>query len=216
MRTYDFTLADARLTALSSGALWWSEAGILCVSDLHFGKSGRLARRAGNMLPPYENRETLERLEADILTRNPETIICLGDSFDDLYAFEEMDEADRLWLTCLMAGRQWVWIEGNHDPGPVDIGGTHLAQFRAGPLVFRHIADPDASGEVSGHFHPKAGLRGIRRPCFLLDGRRLILPAYGTYTGGLRSDTGVLSELMGKDAIAILTGNNVQPMPMPR
>lgn len=218
MRTYEFSLNDARLTALPSGALWWSEQGLLCVSDLHFGKSSRIARRGGTLIPPYENIETLTRLERDILTRNPQKIVCLGDSFDDLAAVEEMDEAEHRWLACLMAGREWIWIEGNHDPGPVDIGGSHLGSYSAGDLIFRHIANPDARGEISGHFHPKASVqtkaRNVTRPCFLLDEKRLVLPAYGTYTGGLRSDTAVLRELMGENTIAILTGKSAQPVPL--
>ena len=218
MRTYEFILNGAHLTALPSGALWWAEAGLLCVSDLHFGKSGRIARRSGGMLPPYDNRETLARLETDILTRNPQTIICLGDSFDDLAAYDQMDPSDHRWLSCLMAGRKWVWIEGNHDPGPVNIGGSHVQMYRQTPLVFRHIADPDAVGEVSGHFHPKTSIsaqgRSMSRACFLLDKRRLILPAFGTYTGGLRSDAPVLRALMAENALAILTGQKAQPVPM--
>lgn len=218
MRTYEFILGGARLTALPSGALWWSETGILCVSDLHLGRSGRIARRGGSMLPPYDNAATLTRLEADILNRNPATIICLGDSFDDLQSAEEMSRSDHMWLTSLMAGRRWVWIEGNHDPGPVSLGGTHLGRYREGPLTFRHIADPDTSGEVSGHFHPKTRIvakgRSIVRPCFLVDDKRLILPAYGAYTGGLRSDNAVLKELMSPDALAIMTGQRAQPVPL--
>ena len=218
MRTHEFTLNSARLTALPSGALWWSEVGLLCVSDLHFGKSDRIARRSGGMLPPYDSRETLARLETDILKRNPQTIICLGDSFDDLAAYEDMNPHDHRWLTCLMAGRKWIWIEGNHDPGPVDIGGTHLSQYREGPLVFRHIANPDARGEISGHYHPKSTVsangRSVSRPCFLLDDRRVVLPAYGTYTGGLRSDAPVLRELMEPGAVAVLTGSSAYAIPM--
>lgn len=218
MRSYEFILASARLSALPSGALWWSEKGLLCVSDLHFGKSTRLARRDGRMFPPYDNRETLARLERDILILNPATIICLGDSFDDLAAQEEMDESDQRWLTCLMAGRRWIWIEGNHDPGPVEIGGSHLSEYREGGLTFRHIADPDKSGEVSGHFHPKTSItangRAVSRRCFLVDKQRVVLPAFGTFTGGLRSDRPVLQELMAPNAIAILTGKTAQPVPM--
>lgn len=170
------------------------------------------------MLPPYDNPETLSRLEQDILTRNPSTIICLGDSFDDLAAYEEMSPSDHQWLTCLMAGRRWIWIEGNHDPGPVDIGGTHLAEYSEGPLNFRHIADPDKTAEVSGHFHPKTTVaskgRTITRPCFLIDYQRVILPAYGAFTGGLRSDAPVLQELMAENSVAVLTGKNAQPVPM--
>lgn len=220
MPSHEFSFIDTRLSALPSGALWWSEQGLLCVSDLHFGKSGKIARRGGTMLPPYENPETLMRLERDILKLNPQTIICLGDSFDDLAAAEEMETADHRWLTCLMAGRNWIWIEGNHDPGPVDIGGTHLASYKQGSLTFRHIADPDKTAEISGHFHPKALLktkgRTVSRPCFLIDNKRIILPAFGAYTGGLRSNEPVLAELMSPKSIAVLTGKTSVAIPMPR
>ena len=209
-----FTLAGETLHALPSGALHWPAQSLLCVSDLHFGKSERLARRGGSLLPPYETRATLEKLEADIDRTAPAQVICLGDSFDDLAAADGLEEAARLRLARLMAGRDWTWIEGNHDAGPVDIGGTHRATVTLGPLTFRHIADPSQSAEISGHYHPKARLKGTSRPCFLLDAQRLILPAYGTYTGGLRTDDASLQALMQKGALAILTGPRALPIPM--
>lgn len=215
MTAYPFTLADADLIALPSGALHWPAQQALCVSDLHLGKSGRMARRGGSLLPPYEVRATLEKLDADIDRTDPARIICLGDSFDDLAAVGELEDHARLWLARLMAGRDWVWIEGNHDAGPVEIGGTHRADLRLGPLTFRHIATP-ARGEISGHYHPKARLGGTARPCFLLDADRLILPAYGHYTGGLACEDATLQALMRPQALAVLTGPRAIPMPMPR
>ncbi len=217
MNGYAFSLAGAELTALPSGALWWEARALLAVSDLHFGKSDRAARRTGRLLPPYETQETLARLDADIAATRPATVVCLGDSFDDTLAAEALAEADLLWLARLMAGRRWVWVAGNHDPGPVAIGGTHLAELQEGPLRFRHIAMPGAAGEVSGHYHPKARLgRGIARRCFLTDAARVILPAYGTYTGGLGCDDAALSGLFGAGALALLVGRRVVPVPMPR
>jgi DNA ligase-associated metallophosphoesterase len=220
MNGYDFILSGARLTARPSGALWWPDEGLLALSDLHLGKSERLARRGGALLPPYEVRETLARLAAEIAATDPRTVLCLGDSFDDLAAAGSLDPADSAELSRLMAGRRWIWVEGNHDPGPVAIGGTHLAEFPLGPLIFRHIAEPGAQGEISGHYHPKArlSLRGqaISRPCFLIDGSRVILPAFGAYTGGLRCDDPALAGLMGPDAVAVLTGPAARPVPMPR
>ncbi|MEL6549310.1 MAG: ligase-associated DNA damage response endonuclease PdeM [Pseudomonadota bacterium] len=220
MNGHTFSLAGAELSARPSGALHWSEAEMLVVSDLHLGKSDRIARRSGAMLPPYETRDTLSRLEADLRATRARTVVCLGDSFDDLAAAESLDEEERLWLARLQAGRRWVWIEGNHDPGPVDFGGTHLFELPAAPLTFRHIARGAASGEVSGHYHPKASLhargRVITRPCFLYDSDRVILPAYGTYTGGLRTDHEALSGLMREDACAVLTGRMAHAIPMPR
>ena len=209
-----FTLSGETLHALPSGALYWPAQRLLCVSDLHLGKSERLARRGGALLPPYETRETLHRLEAEVDRTAPATVICLGDSFDDLAAARGLEDEARLRLARLMAGRDWTWIEGNHDAGPVEIGGTHRASLSLGALTFRHIADASQSGEVSGHFHPKARLKGTARPCFLLDADRLILPAFGTYTGGLRTEDGTLRSLMKKDALAILTGPRAIPIPM--
>jgi DNA ligase-associated metallophosphoesterase len=215
-----FSFAGAELAALGSGALWWPAQGLLCVSDLHLGKSERVARRSGLALPPYETRDTLGRLADDLAHTRARTVICLGDSFDDLGAAQSLAEDERLWIAGLQAGRRWIWVEGNHDPGPVNMGGTHLAELPETPLVFRHIAEIGAKGEVSGHYHPKVSVslkgRSISRPAFLFDENRLILPAYGTYTGGLRSTTPDLSHLFGAGARAILTGPVPHMVPMPR
>ncbi|MDO9637532.1 MAG: ligase-associated DNA damage response endonuclease PdeM [Pseudotabrizicola sp.] len=211
------TLAGEPLIARPSGALFWPDRQLLCVSDLHLGKSGRMARRAGTLLPPYETRETLLRLEAEIEATGASTVICLGDSFDDSAALDGLDEADRLWLTRLIAGRDWIWIAGNHDAGPLEIAGSHRAEVHLGGLVFRHIAEPGAVGEVSGHYHPKARLAGKVWRCYLADRTRLILPAFGTYTGGLWTHDVALTRLMQPGALAILCGGTVaRAMPMPR
>ena len=216
MTSHCFTLNGANLTALPSGALFWPDQSLLTVSDLHFGKSERLARRGGTLLPPFDTTETLSRLDRDITATNPAQVICLGDSFDDLEAALGLPEASRLWLTRLMAGRNWSWVEGNHDPGPINLGGTHRTEITIGPLTFRHIADPAQSGEVSGHYHPKARIAGQSRACFLFDQNRLILPAYGSYTGGLWCDAPALTALMNPNALAILTGPRAIAIPMPR
>lgn len=219
MSGYSFSLAGVHLVALGSGALLWPDAGILCVSDLHLGKSGRVARRGDAPLPPYETRDTLLRLEADLEATGARRVICLGDSFDDSEAAHHLPESEKLWIARLQAGRSWIWIAGNHDPGPVSLGGSHLAELPQPPLAFRHIAHPSASGEVSGHYHPKAYLhlrgRRVARPCFLVDSDRVILPAYGTYTGGLDCRDPALRALMRHEALAILTGVTPQAMPMP-
>lgn len=209
------TLGPATLHALPSGAIYWPAQGVLVVSDLHLGKSVRLARRGGALLPPYETRATLEKLDADISTTVPRQVICLGDSFDDLTAGEELDEADSLWLARLMAGRSWTWIEGNHDPGPLTLGGSHRAEVSLEGLTFRHIADPSQRLEISGHYHPKARLAGQARPCFLADRDRIILPAYGAYTGGLWCDSPAFGFLR-PDAVAVLTGPRALAIPARR
>jgi uncharacterized protein len=211
--SYRFTFAQADLTALPSGGLFWAAENLLIVSDLHLGKSERLARRGGALLPPYENRASLQKLDLDIEATGARRVLCLGDSFDDLTAADHLDEADHLWLTRLMAGREWIWVEGNHDAGPAAIGGTHRAEAVIGGLAFRHIATP-GTPEISGHYHPKARLPGRTAPCFLIDGQRIILPAYGAYTGGLWCDHPDLMALMHPRARAVLTGTRCLVMPM--
>lgn len=220
MNGLEFSFAGQRLHALPSGALWWPDQRLLCVSDLHLGKSERLARRGGTTLPPYDSRDTLDRLTVDLDRTGADTVVCLGDSFDDLDALYALPTAEKLRIAALQAGRRWIWIEGNHDPGPIELGGMHLSDWSCHALVFRHIAQANARSEVSGHFHPKATLRArgraITRPAFLMDQDRLILPAYGTFTGGLRSSDQALSSLMGSNAKAILTGPHPHMIPMPR
>ncbi|WP_045387181.1 ligase-associated DNA damage response endonuclease PdeM [Falsirhodobacter sp. alg1] len=208
---FAFTLGGAALLALPSGALWWAAQRTLIVADLHFGKAERLARRGGALLPPYESRDTLLRLDTDISKMDALTVICLGDSFDDAEAVLGPDELS--WLTRLMAGRTWIWIAGNHDPAPLDVGGTHLAQMEIEGLALRHIATGIGT-EVSGHYHPKAKLAGTARPAFLIDGRHVIMPAYGTYTGGLWCTDPALLPLMGPDALAVLTGQRTIVVPV--
>ncbi len=219
MDACDISFCGETLRACSSGALWWEARRTLVVADLHFGKSERLARRGGALLPPYETAATLDRLAAEIGVRAPACVVCLGDSFDDDEASRSLAEAQRLRLAALMAGRDWVWVAGNHDPGPLALGGRHLAEWHTGPLAFRHAAVPEtAAGEVSGHLHPKLRLvargRVVARPCFVHDARRLILPAFGAYTGGLWTDHPAIRDLMGPGACAVLTGRPCRALPL--
>lgn len=219
MIAQDITLAGARLGAQASGALWWEAERLLCVADLHLGKSERVARRGGALLPPYEIAETLERLGAEIARLDPATVVCLGDSFDDGDAAEALAQPEGARLARLMEKRNWIWIAGNHDPRLPALDGRHMAELRLGPLVFRHAAAAGtAPGEVSGHYHPKfslpLGRRAVTRACFLHDARRLILPAFGAYTGGLRADHPTLLALFDPPARAILTGAPCLALPL--
>ncbi len=188
-------LNGAVLTADPSGALLWPARQTLVVADLHLEKGSAFAAR-GQLLPPYDTRTTLGRLEAVIGKHRPKRVICLGDSFHDDGAGERLAAADRARLRRLTAGCDWVWIEGNHDPEPPDdLGGRIEAELIDAPLAFRHRARTNGAGpgvvvgEVSGHWHPKAAVhlppKRISAPCFVSDGRRLVLPAFGAYTGGL-------------------------------
>lgn len=216
---FRLTFHDAELLACASGVLYWPAERLLCVSDLHLGKALRYTGHGGAALPPYEAEDTLLRLEGEIERLSPKTIVCLGDSFDSPDSGASLPPALLDRIARMQAGRVWIWIEGNHDPGPAGPGGTHLAQFPQQPLVFRHIATDQGIGEVSGHYHPKAHVhtraRTLSRPCFVMDKRRVILPAFGTYTGGLSVADAALSSLFCPDeGLCVLTGKTAQPVPL--
>lgn len=219
MDGHALTLNGIDLFARPSGALWWPEVRLLCVSDLHLAKSGRIARRGGALLPPYETVETLDRLAREIRALDPVRIVCLGDSFDDDTGADTLSDEEAGTLLALIAGRDWIWIAGNHDPAPLVLPGSHRTDLRQDRLVFRHAAQAGpVDGEISGHFHPKISLdlggRRLRRACFLSDATRIILPAFGAYTGGLDCEHPALTGLFGTDAIAVLTGSPSVRVPM--
>jgi DNA ligase-associated metallophosphoesterase len=138
-------------------------------------------------------------------------VIALGDSFHDAAAAARMPEASVARLARLVEATDWIWVAGNHDPSPAGPwGGAVRGDMTLGALTFRHQADGDARGEVSGHFHPKATLhlrgRRLSARCFVTDGRRLVLPAFGAYAGGLDVFAPPLRALFGSGFDAFLLG----------
>ena len=195
-------LNGAPLVADLSGALLWPERRLMVVADLHLEKGSAFAQR-GQLLPPYDTGATLARLEALVESRRPETVICLGDSFHDRRAAERLSRPDAERIARLTSGRDWIWVTGNHDPEPpAHLGGRIEDALTLGPLCFRHEATAGAAGEVSGHYHPVAAVRvrgrRVRARCFASDGRRLIMPSFGAYTGGLNVLDRVLAPLLGR------------------
>lgn len=215
-----FAMAQTPLVARASGALWVPDFHALIVSDLHLGKAERNARRGGGLWPPYENDATLSRLEVEVKALNPNIIVTLGDSFDDSRCVDALAESDRSRIAALAQARQVIWITGNHDPAPNGLPGIGKSELALGNLTLRHIAEPQKSDEISGHYHPKATLyargRRISRKCFLLSAQRLILPAFGAYTGGLDVLNPAFAPLFGPDAHAILTGEKALRTPVAR
>jgi uncharacterized protein len=207
-----FTFAGADMIATMSGALFWPDTATLVVADMHLEK-GTSRAKAGVLLPPYDSRATLAVLAGAIQRWQPERVIALGDSFHDAGAGGRLDAADRHGLAGLIEGRDWIWIAGNHDPAPPPaIGGRIATVLTLGPLVFRHQAGDEATvGEVSGHYHPKAVVRvaggRISTRCFVTDGRRLILPAFGAFTGGLSIDDEAIRSRLGSGCTAYALGH---------
>lgn len=181
-------VAGVALAADLSGALYWEAERLLVVSDLHLEKGASFAAR-GVLLPPYDTAATLSRLALVIARHDPRMVIALGDSFHAPDAHARLAGGDRDVIRRLQARRDWIWISGNHDPGPPrGIGGVSAREVAVGPIVFRH-EPTGAGGEIAGHLHPKARVatrgRIMERRCFASDGERAVMPAFGAYTGGL-------------------------------
>ena len=181
-------LAGETIELDPAGAAFLPRRAMLVVADLHLEKGGAFARR-GSLLPPYDSHATLERLEALVARLRPDTVVSLGDGFHDRRGARELSPGLFDRLGALTRQRRWVWVTGNHDPEvPVALGGAAVAELTVGGLVLRH-EPTGALGEIAGHLHPKARLWTRRRHlscrCFAGDGDRLLLPALGSFTGGL-------------------------------
>lgn len=182
-------LGAASVVLRCSGALHFPRTRTLVVADLHFEKGSAFARR-GQLLPPFDTRATLDRLEAELAQSDPATLVFLGDSFHDGFGESRLHPHDFARLAALASGRELVWIVGNHDKeGPRVLPGAVLAEMTVEGVALRHEPEADATVEVVGHLHPAARVaaygRSVRRRCFVTDGSRMVLPAFGAFTGGL-------------------------------
>jgi DNA ligase-associated metallophosphoesterase len=213
-----------------SGVLWLPTHSTLVAGDLHLEKGSAYASR-GQMLPPYDSRATLDKLEAEIAELKPERVVLLGDSFHDSRSVARMAADDRARLDRLAKGRDWIWLEGNHDREALGaeraavtfamgdferlagLPGRVVPELSLGALNLTH--EPEAQprpGEVAGHLHPCARVvahaRMVRRPCFVTDGRRLVLPAFGAFTGGLNVLDSVVASLFGEPPMVAALGRD--------
>jgi DNA ligase-associated metallophosphoesterase len=195
-------VASAAFVGDPAGALYWPEQGLLAVADLHLEKGSSFAAR-GVLLPPYDTAATLGRLARLIAHYAPRLVVALGDSFHDRAGPARIADTDRAMLAALQRGREWIWIAGNHDPAPAKgIGGRFADTFACHPIVFRHTPRAgESAGEIAGHLHPVARVvqrgRTTSRRCFAGDGRRLVMPAFGAYTGGLNVRDRAFADVFG-------------------
>jgi DNA ligase-associated metallophosphoesterase len=208
-------IAGERLMLDPSGAVFWPARNMLILADLHLEKGSAAAGR-GRLLPPYDSRATLDRIALLLRHYSPSHVLALGDSFHDAQGAARLPPADRARLAAMAQSIGFIWVLGNHDPAlPDSLPGEMTGEWSDGPLTFRHQAQPGGpiATEICGHHHPKATVpvRGatVTRPCFVTDGhRRLMLPAFGAYTGGLDIADAAISGLFPKGARIFLLGRD--------
>ena len=213
-RACEIRIGAGRFVADACGALWHERERTLTVADLHLEKGSSLARR-GQMLPPYDTPATLTALSAAISLYDPLRVVSLGDGFHDAQGAARLAPDCRAALRALQAGRDWIWISGNHDPtAPPGLPGEHAESCEVGGVEARHepMSELDGKAEMAGHLHPVARIllrgAGIRRRCFATDGRRCVLPAFGAYAGGLNLRDRAFADLFDRSRLeAILIGD---------
>lgn len=205
-----FSFAGQEFALVGQRALYWPRERALLVADLHLEKASFFAR-FGQMLPPYDSRETLERVALAVRETGARRVLCLGDNFHDDGGAARLEPHAAGMLAALTRATDWVWITGNHDRGQVGEG-TALPELELAGLILRHEAlAGETRGELSGHFHPKLRItargRSISRPCAVRSETRLILPAFGTLTGGLdAADPAIIAALQpARSADALLS-----------
>lgn len=185
-----FSFGGHSFIALADRALFWPKHRALIVADLHFEKGSAYAA-LGQHLPPYDSADTLDRLDALAALTDAQQIFCLGDSFHDVRAAERMDAGVSQVLRRLAETRRVMWIAGNHDGLSGGAwGGNVIDEMLIDGILLRHESLPhEHRPEISGHYHPKLRLhargRLLSRPCFVGGQQRLVLPAFGSLTGGL-------------------------------
>jgi DNA ligase-associated metallophosphoesterase len=220
--TVELKLGDVLAAALPEGALWIADAKTLIVSDLHLEKGSAFAVR-GQMLPPYDTHAALVKLGALMGRLSPDIVVSLGDSFHDGGGVARMTARDRALLQDMIGRCDWIWVEGNHDGrAPEKLGGVVRDVLHVGALVLRH--EPRAGvapGEIAGHLHPCAKVSGrgrvVRRRCFATDGSRLVMPAFGAFTGGLNVCDEAFAQIFPDGATALVLGRErVLPVPNER
>ena len=209
-------VSGVAVTARPSGALWIAAQGALVIADAHFEKGSAYAAR-GQLLPPYDTTETVSRLEVEAEALSPRVIIFLGDAWHDGGAEARLASAAAMRIAALARGRTLVWIAGNHDPaGPEDIPGERCETLALDGLILVHEpGEAPAQGELAGHLHPCARVASVgRRRCFITDGQRMILPAFGAYAGGLNvRDPAIRGRLGPRKLTAVLGAGRVHAIP---
>lgn len=194
--------AGLSLELLPSGAVWNPMQEVLWVADVHLGKASSY-RRLGQPVPQGTTTQTLDQLSNDLQTRPSKQLIVLGDFLHGPLVHQS--------VSTLAAIDHWraqhrhlkiTLIRGNHDDRAGDPPAGLGIEVVDEPFMFEAIAcchHDEGAGTalaafnarftMSGHLHPVVTLQGrarerLRLACFVVGQKRLVLPAYGAFTGG--------------------------------
>ena len=191
------------------GSMYWLEEKSLIVGDLHLEKSTSYIDQ-GNFLPPYDTIDTLERLLNITKELSPNKIIFLGDVFHDNSAFDRLKTKEKQLFKDIL-NKNVIWVKGNHDNNFKYVDIKTYTSYKLKKFIFSHISDKKNKLEISAHYHPKVTFQfkgtKVSKPCFLIDKEKIILPAYGAYTGGLNISSDIYKNLFLNDYQIYALGN---------
>ena len=191
------------------GSMYWLKDKSLIVGDLHLEKSTSYIDQ-GNYLPPYDTRETLERLSKVIKKLSPNKIILLGDVFHDNLGHTRLENREKKIFKNILK-QNIIWVQGNHDNHFKPTNVKTYISYKSHNFTFSHISDKKNILEISAHYHPKVTFkykgRKITKPCFLITKEKIILPAYGSYTGGLNISSEIYEDIFFNNYQIYALGN---------
>ncbi len=191
-QTVKITFGNNELIFSGLNALYWPQRQLVVVSDLHLEKGSYYAKQ-GNPLPLYDTLDTLLRLKQIIELFKPKSVITLGDNIHDYHAVSRMNETTKDLLGCITQDvKEWIWIMGNHDQNAMpDFKGNVQCYpcLDLGNITFSHDFLENSLFQIVGHYHPKLRVKNISGKCFLLNKNKIIMPSFGSYTGGFNIES---------------------------
>jgi DNA ligase-associated metallophosphoesterase len=176
---------------LPEGAVLLTKSSTLVLSDVHLGKSAAFRAR-GLPVPEGDAERDLIRIRNLVHQIHARQLIFAGDLFHAPSGItSELAELLSNFIGTL--GIPLTLIRGNHDAKLKDLpaGMTTIPHLDVNDI--RIVHDPkDASPDhfnIAGHWHPVARIpdgkrTSLRLPCFLFRNNTLILPSFGSFTGG--------------------------------
>lgn len=212
MSIQSINFANQEFQPQPCGGLYWPSKNILIVSDLHFEKSSHFAMK-GQFLPPYDSLATLQKLNNLCEKLNPQHLIFLGDVFHDRYGYDRLNEQAKNIFDLILSRQKMIWIDGNHDKGFAPDNIQTLDEIAIAGISFTHIATNTDFPEISGHYHPCTSLKHkghkIRRPCFIYNHKKMIMPAFGALTGDLDCSFTDIQNLIPNPSYVLTGGDKV-------
>lgn len=188
------TRRDEPIRLLAGHAAFLPGHSTLVLSDVHLGKAASFQSK-GIAIPDGDDLRDLRRIETLIRETGAQHLVIAGDLFHSASGrTPQLDAQLARWITGLPAGVTLVL--GNHDrkslPSKTIHGITSIPHLDLGEILITHDpahAPETGSFTIAGHLHPAIRIRegkaaAIRCPCFWSTERMLVLPSFGTFTGG--------------------------------